>query len=68
MTVFLRFRLLASLSAQEAADRIGVSKVNVLHWESGRHRPRASRLKKIAAVYGCSVADLLDDDEPRKEN
>ena len=67
MTKFHRLRLLASMSAQEAADRIGVSKTNVLNWEHGKTRPRVARLKKIAAVYGCSVADLLDDD-PRKEN
>lgn len=67
MPNYRRLRMLASMSAQEAADRIGVSKTNVLAWERGKTRPRVARLKKIAAVYGCSVADLIDD-EPRKEN
>ena len=60
MNTFARLRRLASLSAQEAADRLGVTKACVLHWEAGRCAPQVSRLSKIAALYGCSVADLID--------
>ena len=67
MNQFRRLRTLASLSLAEAAKRIGVSSANVLLWEQGKTNPRVSRLAKIAAVYGCSVADLLDDGA-RKEN
>ncbi len=63
MNNFRRLRMLASMTVAEAAQRIGVSKTNVLHWEAGRTHPRVSRLAKIAAVYGCSVADLLSDDK-----
>ena len=61
MNRFKRFRMLASMSTEEAAKRIGVTKGNIGHWESGRTQPRVSRLRRIADVYGCSVADLLDD-------
>ena len=63
MNRFKRLRILASMTAEEAAKRIGVSKSNVLHWEAGRTSPRVSRLKTIANVYGCSVADLIDDEQ-----
>lgn len=61
MNRFKRFRLLASMSTEEAARRIGVCRSNINHWEAGRTQPRVSRLRRIADVYGCSVADLLDD-------
>ena len=60
MKTFARLRRLASMSAQEAADRLGVTKACVLHWEAGRCAPQVSRLSKIAALYGCTVADLID--------
>lgn len=66
MNKYRRLRMLASLSVEEAAKRIGVTKGNIGHWEAGRNQPRVSRLRRIADVYGCSVADLLDDDDKKE--
>lgn len=68
MNRFRRLRLLASMSMAEAAQRIGVSRGNISHWENDRTLPHSFRLRKIADVYGCTIADLLDDDrEARNE-
>lgn len=68
MNRFKRFRLLASMSTEEAARRIGVCPSNIGHWEAGRTQPRVSRLRRIADVYGCTIADLLGDNgEARNE-
>ncbi len=38
-------------------------------WDTGRNNPRADMLPKIAKLYGCTVDELLREDEPttRKE-
>ena len=58
-----RMRLKAALTQKQAAQVIGVDQSAVARWESGESAPRFSRLKRIAAAYGCGVADLLDDDD-----
>lgn len=68
MNRFKRFRLLASMSTEEAARRIGVCPSNIGHWEAGRTQPRVSRLRRIADVYGCTIADLLGDDDKKEDS
>lgn len=68
MNRFKKLRLLASMSMAEAAQRIGVSRGNISHWEHDRTLPHSFRLRKIADVYGCTIADLLGDNgEARNE-
>ena len=57
-----RLRKDAGLTQQEAADRIGVGQSTVAMWETGNCLPRMNLLKKIAEVYGCKMADLLDEE------
>lgn len=56
-------RIAARLSQKEAAARIGVVQSAVAHWENQGNHPRLSKLPKIAEVYGCTVADLLESDD-----
>lgn len=46
---------------------MGVSGAAVSMWETGKTRPRASLLVKLAALYGCSIDELLQDDETETE-
>lgn len=55
-------RTAASLTQKQAAERIGVVQSAVARWESHENHPRLSKLPKIAEAYGCTVADLLGDD------
>ena len=60
----------AILTQREVAQAMGVKAAAVSKWETGRGRPRASLLPKIAKLYGCTVDDLLadlNDTEEKKE-
>lgn len=49
---------------QEAvAVSIGVSQQCVAHWENGQREPSIEKLKKLAKLFGCTVSDLIDEDE-----
>lgn len=53
---------------QEAvAVSIGVSQQCVDHWEHGRREPSIANLKKLAKLFGCTVSELIDEDEPKGE-
>ena len=48
------------MTQQAAADELGVDRTTITKWETGKSLPRAELLPKIAKLYGCSVADLLN--------
>lgn len=53
----------AGFSVQKVADALKISDVAVYYWETGQQAPRARRLPEIAALYGCTVDELLRPDE-----
>lgn len=57
---FLSARTAAGLSQAKVSEKIGVSDAAVSMWETGKTKPRAVLLPKIAALYGCSIDDLLE--------
>lgn len=54
------------LTQAEAAIEFGVDQSTVCLWETGKTKPRASLLPKIAKVYGCTVDDLLSSPTPEE--
>lgn len=59
----------AGLLQRQVAEALDVSLGTVAMWDTGRNNPRADMLPKIAKLYGCTVDELLREDEPatRKE-
>lgn len=58
-------RILSGLTAEEAADRIGVHVNALLRWENGKAEPMGSNLVNLSKLYGCSPEYLLQmTDEP----
>lgn len=57
---FLNARTKAGISQEKAAAELGVSGAAVSMWETGKTQPRASLLAKIAALYGCTIDELLN--------
>jgi len=55
-----RRRVLLGYTQDEAAARLGVHRVVVAQWESGKTKPRAENLVKLSKLYGCTIEDLLD--------
>ena len=50
----------------ELARMVGVSKPSVSMWENGVTAPAADKLPVIAAVLGCEVGELYDEDALRE--
>lgn len=47
------------ITQEVIAKKMGVTVATVSRWETGEMLPRASRLKQLAKVLGCSVNRLL---------
>ena len=52
-------RVNAELSQQEAANRLGISKNTLSNYEKYRTIPDIKMSKRIAALYNCSVNDII---------
>lgn len=59
MNPYKEARLKAGFSAYEAAHQIGVKHNTLYMWETGRNKPNAENLIKIARVYGCRPEELV---------
>ena len=59
---FRKFRKRAGLTQTELAKKIDVTQSSVGSWERGEAYPRVSKLKELAALYGCTVDELLQED------
>ena len=57
----------AGLLQRQVADALNVSLGTVAMWDTGRNKPRADMLPKIAKLYGCTVDELLQEDEPANQ-
>lgn len=49
----------AGLSQAQLANRVGVKRVTVSHWEADRTAPRANRLNQLAGLLNVPVLWLL---------
>lgn len=56
---FVTERKKKGLSQEDVAKALGVSGPAVSMWETGKTAPRMPMLKRLAALYGCTVDDLL---------
>lgn len=61
---FVSERKRIGFSQRAVATRMGVDQSAVCLWETGKTRPRTSLLVRLAALYGCTVDELLREDEP----
>ena len=60
---FLSARKKAGYSQAFVAEKLGIAPASVCQWETGKTMPRASMLAHIAALYGCTIDELLSDDD-----
>lgn len=59
-TKLAKMRLRRNMTQKEAADKIGANQVLLSRWERGISSPRAARLAQLAALYKCSIEDLIE--------
>lgn len=55
------------LRQQELANICEVRQSTISMWETGKSRPRAKMLLRLAEVLGCTVDELLRDDSKETE-
>ena len=55
-------RILANMTQQAAASELGIERTTISMWETGAASPRSEMLLKIAALYKCSVDELLKEE------
>ncbi|MBN2997390.1 helix-turn-helix transcriptional regulator [Ruthenibacterium lactatiformans] len=51
---FKQHRVSNNLTQEQVAQDVGVQRTTVAMWESGKSRPRAELLPKLAKLFGCS--------------
>lgn len=59
---FKRARLIAGLTQEELAESLGVSRVTIYKWESGRGLPRAKRIRAVADALKTTAEELLKEE------
>lgn len=57
------YRLKQKMLQKDVAKSVNVSRSTVTKWETGDAVPRTDKLKKLAALFNCTVDDLLKDDD-----
>lgn len=60
---FRTARIKAGKTILDVQKEMGVSAVTLHNWESGAYMPRADKLKQLAEFYGCTVDELLEQEE-----
>lgn len=54
-----KLREKAGLSQENVAAHVGVGRSAVAMWETGKTTPRTETLPKLAALFGCTVDEML---------
>ena len=57
-----QFRQKNNYSQRELGDMVGVSSRTVMRWEQNTNRPGSEEAKKIAALLGITVEELMSDE------
>ena len=60
-----RFREVRGLTQREQAASIGMTPQQLSDIEAGRRDPRLSTLKRLAKLYGVTLAELVDPDNAK---
>ncbi|UOP05473.1 helix-turn-helix domain-containing protein [Conchiformibius kuhniae] len=54
----------AGFTQEQVAEKLGIGYVAVSRMERGLVMPTVARLYQLAELFGCSSADLLDENSP----
>lgn len=48
------------MNQRQFAEMLGVSPATVSHWSQARKMPHTDRIRQMATLFGCQMADLLE--------
>lgn len=52
-------RVNAKLTQKEVAEKLGVSRLTIIHWEKGATFPKSNQKKLLSKLYNLSEADFF---------
>lgn len=52
----------AGLTQAQAAEKLNVTQTAISQWEKGTTHPEFDKIPRIAAAYGCKIADLFGEE------
>lgn len=52
-------RVNAGLKQKELADLMGVTRLTIIHWESGEHRPSAEKLERLCMILNVPRDNII---------
>ena len=61
------FRKQKGFTMKEVGKKLNVAENTISQWERGKRKPSFQVLVKLAKLYGCSVADFVDEAEASKD-
>ena len=61
------FRKQKGFTMKEVGKKLNVAENTISQWERGKRKPSFQMLVKLAKLYGCSVADFVDEAEAGKD-
>lgn len=63
MAKLKQMREQCGLSVIQVAELMGLSRITVWSYESGKRNPSFEKLQKFAKIYGCTVNDFVEEKE-----
>jgi len=60
-------REVSGIKQVDAAAKLNIAQSTISMWERGSNLPQAELLPKIAALYNCTVDELLANEAPNKK-
>lgn len=56
-----------NMTQAELAELVGINRTTISMWETNNSMPRADKLIQLANILGCTVDELLREEETFKE-
>lgn len=63
---FRSIRKASGKSVQEVANYLGISRQAANDYELGKSEPNLTTLQKLAKLYGCTIEELLAEDDSKE--
>ena len=66
MIALRALRRARGMTQQQVAEQIGVAKNTVSMWEVGEREPSIDKLRKLAALFDCTIDELVNGKTKKK--
>ncbi|MCR4646250.1 MAG: helix-turn-helix transcriptional regulator [Oscillospiraceae bacterium] len=66
MIALRALRYARGMTQRQVADAIGVSATSITQYESGDREPSIDKLKKLAALFDCTIDELVNGKTKKK--